>query len=156
MRNQHYVLYYLYVSGCRCFWSCWRCWRQRRRRRRRRRRWRWRWYGSRWSRRSTKDGRWEGQRQQIDGNTQCQSCYRLKPFPADTKHLYNICTTSAQRLRRLSTIVQMLYKCFVFTGLSWFTIHDHDIRCQRPVSARSGAFVRSSVATVLTLATKFC
>ena len=31
---------------------------------------------------------------------------------------YNICTctTSAQRLRRWSYIVQMLYKCFVFTG----------------------------------------
>ena len=36
--------------------------------------------------------------------------------PANTKHLYNICTTSAQRLRRWSNIVQMLYKCFVFTG----------------------------------------
>ena len=32
------------------------------------------------------------------------------------RHLYNICTTSAQRLRRWSNIVQMLYKCFVFTG----------------------------------------
>ena len=29
---------------------------------------------------------------------------------------YNICTTSAQRLRRWSNIVQMLYKCFVFTA----------------------------------------
>ena len=36
-------------------------------------------------------------------------------YPANTKHLYNICTTSAQR-RRWSNIVQMLYKCFVFTG----------------------------------------
>ena len=34
--------------------------------------------------------------------------------PANTKHLYNICTTSAQRRRRWSNIVQMLYKCFVF------------------------------------------
>ena len=33
--------------------------------------------------------------------------------PANTKHLYNISTTSAQRLRRWSNIVQMLYKCFV-------------------------------------------
>ena len=33
------------------------------------------------------------------------------------QHLHNICTTSAQRLRRCSNIVQMLYKCFVFTGL---------------------------------------
>ena len=38
-------------------------------------------------------------------------------FPANTKHLYNICTTSAQRLRRWSDIVQMLYKCFVFAGV---------------------------------------
>ena len=28
-------------------------------------------------------------------------------FPANTKHLYSICTTSAQRLRRWSNIVQM-------------------------------------------------
>ena len=37
--------------------------------------------------------------------------------PSEHKHLYNICTTSAQRLRRWSNIVQMLYKCFVFTGI---------------------------------------
>ena len=36
--------------------------------------------------------------------------------PANTNHLYNICTTSAQRLRRWSNIVQMLYKRFVFAG----------------------------------------
>ena len=35
---------------------------------------------------------------------------------AKTKHLYNICTMLAQRLRRWSNVVQMLYKCFVFTG----------------------------------------
>ena len=29
-------------------------------------------------------------------------------IPANTNHLYNICTTSAQRLRRWSNIVQML------------------------------------------------
>ena len=29
---------------------------------------------------------------------------------------YNIYITSAQRLRRRSNIVQMLYKCIVFTG----------------------------------------
>ena len=39
-------------------------------------------------------------------------------IPANTKHLYNICTTSAQRLRRWSNIVQMLYKCFVFAGIN--------------------------------------
>ena len=33
--------------------------------------------------------------------------------PANTKHVYNICTTLAQRLRRWSNIVQLLYKCFV-------------------------------------------
>ena len=36
-------------------------------------------------------------------------------IPANTKHLYNICTTSAHRW---SNIVQMLYKCFVFAGSS--------------------------------------
>ena len=33
-----------------------------------------------------------------------------------TKHLYNICPILAQRLRRWSNIVQMLYQCFVFAG----------------------------------------
>ena len=36
---------------------------------------------------------------------------------ANTKHLYNIHTTSAQRLRRWSNIVKMLYKCFAFAVL---------------------------------------
>ena len=31
-------------------------------------------------------------------------------FPVNTKHLYNICTTSTQRLRRWSKIVQSSYK----------------------------------------------
>ena len=35
----------------------------------------------------------------------------------NTKHLYNICTTSAQRLRRWSDVIQMLYKRFVGTDL---------------------------------------
>ena len=34
-----------------------------------------------------------------------------------TKHLYSICTTSAQRLRCWTNIVHMLYKCAVFTGM---------------------------------------
>ena len=38
--------------------------------------------------------------------------------PANTKHLNNICTTSAQRLRRWANIVQLVYKCFALTG--WF------------------------------------
>ena len=41
----------------------------------------------------------------------------LSTITANTKHLYNICTTSARRLRGWSNIVQMLYKCFVFTGI---------------------------------------
>ena len=36
---------------------------------------------------------------------------------ATTKHLYNICTAPAKRLRRCANIVQMLYKCFMFAGL---------------------------------------
>ena len=43
--------------------------------------------------------------------------FTINNFSANTKHLYTICTTSAQLLRRWSNIVQMLYKCFVFTGL---------------------------------------
>ena len=39
-------------------------------------------------------------------------------FLANTKYLYNICKTSDQRLWRWSDIVQMLYKCFVFTWLN--------------------------------------
>ena len=34
-------------------------------------------------------------------------------IPANTKHLYNICTMSAQRLGRWSNIVHLLYKYFV-------------------------------------------
>ena len=36
--------------------------------------------------------------------------------PANTKHLYNICTTSVQHRRRWANIVQVLYKSFVFAG----------------------------------------
>ena len=43
--------------------------------------------------------------------------------PANTKHLYSICTTPAQRLRRCN-IAQVLYKCFVFTGqLCTYRLH---------------------------------
>ena len=45
------------------------------------------------------------------------------------KHLYNICKTSAQRLRRWSNIVQMLYKCFVFAGMSLPSKHDTLKKC---------------------------
>ena len=34
-------------------------------------------------------------------------------YSANPKHLYNIGTTSAQRLQRWSNIVQMLYICFL-------------------------------------------
>ena len=44
------------------------------------------------------------------------SCNIQSSNPANTKHLYNISTTTAQRLRRWSNIGQMLYKCLVFTG----------------------------------------
>ena len=42
---------------------------------------------------------------------------QLMFFPVNTKKLYNICTMLDQRLRRWANVVQMLYKCFVFTGL---------------------------------------
>ena len=38
----------------------------------------------------------------------------VKDNPANTKDLYIICTKPAQRLRRWSNIVQMIYKSFVF------------------------------------------
>ena len=46
-------------------------------------------------------------------------------IPANTKHLYNICTMLAQRRRRWADVVQMLYKCFVFAGM-WviFTLYN--------------------------------
>ena len=42
---------------------------------------------------------------------------QAKPYPANTKHFYIVCATSAQRLRRWSNIVQMLCKCFVFARM---------------------------------------
>ena len=48
--------------------------------------------------------------------------------PANTQHLYNICTMSAQSLRRWSNIVQMLYKCFVFAGKLLYFISSFKIR----------------------------
>ena len=39
------------------------------------------------------------------------------PIPANTKHLYNICTMPDQRRRRWADVVQMLFKCFVFSGI---------------------------------------
>ena len=43
----------------------------------------------------------------------------VKMTPANTKHLYSICTMLYRRLRRWSYIVQMLYKCFVFAGITF-------------------------------------
>ena len=40
----------------------------------------------------------------------------IQHFPANTKLLHKICTTSVETLRRWFNIVQMLQKCFVFTG----------------------------------------
>ena len=39
-------------------------------------------------------------------------CVRLRV----AQQAENLCTTSAQRLLRWPNIVQMLYKCFMFTG----------------------------------------
>ena len=46
----------------------------------------------------------------------CIALLIVAHYPANTKHLYNISTTSAQRLRRWPNIVEMLYKCFVLAG----------------------------------------
>ena len=48
-------------------------------------------------------------------------------IPANTKHLYSICPTSAQRLRRWSNIVQILYKCFVFTVIPMILLSAHSL-----------------------------
>ena len=44
------------------------------------------------------------------------SIYIYADLPANAKHWYTVCTTSAQRLRRWAGVVQMVYKCFAFTG----------------------------------------
>ena len=49
-------------------------------------------------------------------------------IPANTKHLYNICTTSAQRLQRWANIVQMLYKCFVLIGIRLDSQQTQDVQ----------------------------
>ena len=43
-----------------------------------------------------------------------QDTFNQSAQPANTKHLYNICTMLEHLIRRWSNIVQMLYKCFVF------------------------------------------
>ena len=42
----------------------------------------------------------------------------LMCVPANTKHMYNICTMLDQRQGCWADDVQMLYKCFVFAGVS--------------------------------------
>ena len=44
---------------------------------------------------------------------------QYKVTPVNTKHLYNIRTMLVQRRRRWAAFVQMLYKCFVFSGIPW-------------------------------------
>ena len=40
--------------------------------------------------------------------------YKMSSYPANTNHLYNICTMLDQRRRRWPDVVQMLYTCFMF------------------------------------------
>ena len=40
----------------------------------------------------------------------------INDSPANTQHLYNICTMLDQRRRRWADVVQKLYNCFVFAG----------------------------------------
>ena len=49
-------------------------------------------------------------------------------IPVNTKHLYNICTMLDQRRGRWADVVQMLYKCFVFTGIVSDNIHADTLR----------------------------
>ena len=46
-------------------------------------------------------------------------------YPANTKHLYNICTMLDQRRRRWADVVQMLYKCFVLAGYGLHAMAAH-------------------------------
>ena len=54
--------------------------------------------------------------------SQCKTSH----VPTHTKHLHNICTILDQRRRRWADVVQKLYKCFVFAGVSTQVLHcDH-------------------------------
>ena len=73
--------------------------------------------------------------------------------PANTEHLYNICTMLGQRCRRWTDVVQMLYKCFVlagwgssliygsymYTGVIWIIAIIHSYRCYIYRGWRKGA-----------------
>ena len=59
-----------------------------------------------------------------------QAWYQIINFPANTKHLYNICTTSAQRLRRFSNIVQMRdLLCLLFLKQTTFRLGTGCVEC---------------------------
>ena len=49
---------------------------------------------------------------------QCNKVLPSESMPVKTKHLYNICTMLDQRRRRWADVVQMVYKCFVFDGMT--------------------------------------
>ena len=61
----------------------------------------------------------------------------LFSITANTKHLYNICTMLDQRWERWADVVQMLYKCFVFAGIS-LTSRWHVVlfKASKPSSSR--------------------
>ena len=66
--------------------------------------------------------------------------YIYRPrYSVNTKHLYNICTMSVQRLRRWTDIVQMLYKCFVCTDLVTRLVYPCDY-CRRLLSLAGFVF----------------
>ena len=46
----------------------------------------------------------------------------ITPKPANTKHLYKICTMLDQHRRYWAGVVQMLYKCVVFAGIAIISI----------------------------------
>ena len=53
-------------------------------------------------------------RQQKSSFYTCHLIPRLRGTPVNTKHLYNIYTTSAQRLRNVLDVGPTLYKCYIW------------------------------------------
>ena len=53
----------------------------------------------------------------FDGKMHNTSC-RPATIPANTKYLYSVYTMLSQRRRRWTDVVSMLYKCFVFAGMT--------------------------------------
>ena len=60
----------------------------------------------------------------VDAATASSTGTETRYYTVNTKHMYNICTTLDQRRRRWADVVQMLYKCFVFTGLGLVRLAD--------------------------------